>query len=220
MSPRDVIAFIASILVSSFKGVGLGPLPKHSKSAKSVPMRNLTATLCLTFAVILGSAGMSESADFQEGLTLYKSGVYATTLREWKSIEKQRGVIFIGGASAIEIDSKKIIENCWAISRKKLDTGITSKMIRGAGDVIDCLEGAIVENMIALVGVKRRDEIKKRVDEFSTAISNLHYPINNERKDCVPNCGSLYTVSSMGVIAGFLEEMLKNVVIARNEYQL
>ena len=93
-------------------------------------------------------------------------------------------------------------------------------MIRGAGDVIDCLEGAIVENMIALVGVKRRDEIKKRVDEFSTAISNLHYPINNERKDCVPNCGSLYTVSSMGVIAGFLEEMLKNVVIARNENQL
>ena len=163
---------------------------------------------------------MSASADFQEGLMLYKSGDYATTLREWKSIEKQRSVIFIGGASAIEIDSKKIIENCWAISRKKLDTGITSKMIRGAGEVIDCLEGAIVENMIALVGVKRRDEIKKRVDEFSTAISNLHYPINNERKDCVPNCGTLYTVSSMGVIAGFLEEMLKNVVIARNENRL
>jgi len=61
-------------------------------------------------------------------------------------------------------------------------------MIRGAGDVIDCLEGAIVENMIALVGVKRKDEIKNWVDEFSSAVSNLNYPINNERKDCVPNC--------------------------------
>ena len=74
--------------------------------------------------------------------------------------------------------------------------------------------------MIALVGVKRREEIKKRVDEFSSAVSNLHYPINNERKNCVPNCGTLYTVSSMGVIAEFLEVMLKYVVIARKENRL
>jgi len=93
-------------------------------------------------------------------------------------------------------------------------------MIRGAGDVIDCLEGAIVENMIALVGVKRKDEIKNWVDEFSSAVSNLNYPINNERKDCVPNCGALHTVASMGVIVEFLEEMLKNVVIARNENRI
>ena len=39
-------------------------------------------------------------------------------------------------------------------------------MIRGAGDVIDCLEGAIVENMIALFGVKRRDEIKSGLTSF------------------------------------------------------
>jgi len=183
-------------------------------------MKRLTATLCLILIIFIGSAVVSDSSDFQEGLTLYKRCDYATTLCEWKSIEKQRSVIFIGGASVTEIDSKKIIENCWAISREKLDTGITSKMIRGAGDVIDCLEGAIVENMIALVGVKRRDEIKKRVDEFSSAVSNLHYPINNERKDCFPNCGTLYTVSSMGVIAEFLEEMLKYVVIVRKENRL
>ena len=33
----------------------MGPLPTHSKSLKIIPMRKLTATLCLTFAVLLGS---------------------------------------------------------------------------------------------------------------------------------------------------------------------
>jgi len=45
-------------------------------------MRNLTATICLTIALLLGSAGVSWSADFQKGLTAYKSGDYATALQE------------------------------------------------------------------------------------------------------------------------------------------
>ena len=48
----------------------------------SIPMRKLSATLCLTLAVLLGSAGMSASADFQKGSAVYKSGDYATALRE------------------------------------------------------------------------------------------------------------------------------------------
>jgi hypothetical protein len=52
-------------------------------------MRNLTATICLTLAVLLGSAGMSWSADSQKGLTAYDSGDYATALREWKPLAKQ-----------------------------------------------------------------------------------------------------------------------------------
>jgi TPR repeat protein len=47
-------------------------------------MWKLTSTLCLTLAVLLGSAGMSWSADFQKGLTAAQSGDYATALREWK----------------------------------------------------------------------------------------------------------------------------------------
>jgi TPR repeat protein len=49
-------------------------------------MRKLTATLCLTIAVLLGSAGVSESADFQKGLTAAQSGDFATALREWKPL--------------------------------------------------------------------------------------------------------------------------------------
>ena len=52
-------------------------------------MRKLTATLCLTLAVLLGSAGVSASADFQKGLTAYESGDYATALREWTPLAQQ-----------------------------------------------------------------------------------------------------------------------------------
>jgi len=52
-------------------------------------MRTLTATLCLTIAVLLGSAGVSWSADLQKGLTAYQNGDYATALREWTPLAEQ-----------------------------------------------------------------------------------------------------------------------------------
>jgi TPR repeat protein len=52
-------------------------------------MRNLTATICLTIAVLLGSAGMGWSADYQKGQTAYDSSDYATALREWTPLAKQ-----------------------------------------------------------------------------------------------------------------------------------
>ena len=52
-------------------------------------MRNLTAILCLTIAVLLGSAGISWSADFQKGLAAYDSGDYATALREFEPLAEQ-----------------------------------------------------------------------------------------------------------------------------------
>ena len=55
-------------------------------------MRKLTATLCLTLTILIESAGMSSSADFQKGLTAYKSGDFATALREWQSLAEQGNV--------------------------------------------------------------------------------------------------------------------------------
>ena len=43
-------------------------------------MRNLTATLCLTIALLFGCAEVCKSADFQKGLTTYKSGDYLNVL--------------------------------------------------------------------------------------------------------------------------------------------
>ena len=52
-------------------------------------MRNLTVILCLTLAVLLGSAGEGWSADFQKGLDAYNKRDYATALREWKPLAEQ-----------------------------------------------------------------------------------------------------------------------------------
>jgi hypothetical protein len=52
-------------------------------------MKTLLTTLCLTIAVLLGSVGVSFSADFQKGLTAYDSGDYATALREWTPLAEQ-----------------------------------------------------------------------------------------------------------------------------------
>ena len=52
-------------------------------------MKRLLPILCLTLAVLLGSAGVSESADFQKGFDAYKRGDYATALREWTPFAEQ-----------------------------------------------------------------------------------------------------------------------------------
>jgi uncharacterized protein len=52
-------------------------------------MRKLTAILCLTLAVLLGSAGTSWSADFQKGLDAYNKQDYATALREWTPLAEK-----------------------------------------------------------------------------------------------------------------------------------
>ena len=52
-------------------------------------MKRLTATLCLTITLLLGSVGVSVSADLQKGATAYQSGDYATALREWTPLAEQ-----------------------------------------------------------------------------------------------------------------------------------
>jgi TPR repeat protein len=52
-------------------------------------MKLKLTNICLTLAVLLGSAGVSVSADFQKSFTAYKSGDYVTALREWKLFAEQ-----------------------------------------------------------------------------------------------------------------------------------
>ncbi len=52
-------------------------------------MENLTAAICLTLTVLLGSTSVCWSADFQKGLAAYESGDYATALREWTPLADQ-----------------------------------------------------------------------------------------------------------------------------------
>jgi hypothetical protein len=52
-------------------------------------MKRLTATICLTLTVLLGSAGLSWGADFQKGMDAAQRGDFATALREWKPLAEQ-----------------------------------------------------------------------------------------------------------------------------------
>ena len=65
------------------------PLPIFPNSAKLIFMRNLTAIIHITLVLLLGSAGMSWSADLQKGFAAAKRGDFATALREWKPLAKQ-----------------------------------------------------------------------------------------------------------------------------------
>ena len=52
-------------------------------------MRKLTATLCLTIAVLLGSMGMSASADFRNREQEYKNKNYDTAARLCRPFAEQ-----------------------------------------------------------------------------------------------------------------------------------
>ena len=52
-------------------------------------MKNLTLTIYLTLAVLLGSVGTSWGADFNKGVAAYKSGDFATALREWRPLARR-----------------------------------------------------------------------------------------------------------------------------------
>ena len=67
----------------------LGQIDSFQILEQNLLMKNLTATICLTLAVLVGSTGVSWSADFQKGFEASKSGDYATALREWSPLAKQ-----------------------------------------------------------------------------------------------------------------------------------
>ena len=88
-------------------------------------MKNLTATLCLTIAVLLGSARMSASADFQKGVAAAKNGDYLTALREWTPLAEQGhasaqynlGVMYDKGQGVTQDDKTAI--KWWKLAAKQ-----------------------------------------------------------------------------------------------------
>ena len=85
-------------------------------------MRNLTTTICLTIAVLLGSVGVSWSGDFLKGYTAYQSGDYATALREWTPLAKQGNAGAQSSLGGMYAEGQGVIEDnvyahmCWNIA--------------------------------------------------------------------------------------------------------
>ena len=99
-------------------------------------MRNLSATLCLTIALLLGSVGVSASADFQKGTAAYNSGDYATALRIWKPLAKQGNAYaqyWLGWMYAmgegVSYNNKTAVK-WYRLAAKQGDTSAQSKFIR------------------------------------------------------------------------------------------
>ena len=90
-------------------------------------MRKLTATICLTLTILLGSMGVSASADFQKGLAAYQSGDYATALRNWKPFAEQENANAQSNIGAMYYDGKGVPR---ASFRRVLMLQLTSKTIK------------------------------------------------------------------------------------------
>jgi TPR repeat protein len=79
-------------------------------------MKNLTLTICLTLAVLLGSTGTSWGADFQKGFAAAQSGDFATALREWRPLAEQGhadaqynlGVMYDEGRGVLQDDKTAV----------------------------------------------------------------------------------------------------------------
>ena len=127
-------------------------------------MRRLPAILCLTLAVLLGSAGVGWSADFQKGLDAVKRGDYATALREWEPLAEQ------GNASA------------------QLNLGVMYGMGRGVirDDVYAHMWGNIAASNGNEDGGKLRDAVAKEMTstDISTAQNLARECVHKNYKGC------------------------------------
>ena len=74
---------------------------------------------CLTLIIFIGSVGVSESADFQEGMWAYTAKDYATALREFKPLAEQghpdaqyyMGVMYAFGKGVLK---DQVFAHMWA----------------------------------------------------------------------------------------------------------
>ena len=69
------------------------------------------ATICLTLAMLLGSAGMSWSADFKKGLAAAKSGDFSTSLREWTPLAEQGNATMQSLVGSMYAEGKGVQQN-------------------------------------------------------------------------------------------------------------
>ena len=127
-------------------------------------LRNLTAILCLTLAVVFGSAGVSWSADLQKGFTAYQSGDYATAIREFQPLAEQ------GDASA--------------------QGNLGAMYAFGAGVLKDYIYAHMWENIAATngneLGAKLRDTFEKKMTpaDISAAQKLARECVRKKYKGC------------------------------------
>ena len=140
-------------------------------------MKKLTTTICLTIAVLLGSAGMSESAEFQKGLAAAQSGDYATARRIWTPLAEQGhstaaynlGTMYIFGHGVSPDDKIALKWHSLAAEHGHLPAMTSLGWKYATGGVVkkDRVRAHMWWNIAAASGyknaVKARDKIEKKM---------------------------------------------------------
>ena len=81
-------------------------------------MKSSLSAICLTLVLSLGTISAAWSADFQKGVAAYKSGDYATALREWTPLAEQGdagaqfliGTMYSEGGIGVPQDDKTAVK--------------------------------------------------------------------------------------------------------------
>jgi TPR repeat protein len=140
-------------------------------------MRNLTATLCLTLAVLLGSVGISWSADYQKGVAAYIAGDYETVHREWVILAQQGHAKSQSSLAVLYDDGKGVLQNYkTAVKWYRLaaeqgvinaQTNLCTQYYQGQGVIQDHIYAHMWCNIAASrgdkVALKNRDIVAKRM---------------------------------------------------------
>ena len=146
-------------------------------------MRNLTLTLCLTVAVLLGSAKASYIDDYTKGLNAAQSGDFSTALREWTTLAEQGdssaqfnlGVMYEHGRGVPKDD--KTAEKWYRLAAKQGDAKAQINLgimyIDGRGVIKDVVYAHMWVNIGASNGAAYaggiRDFIEKRMTSAQIA---------------------------------------------------
>ncbi len=120
------------------------------------------------------------------------------------------------------IDAKKLIKDCWAISKEKRDSGTTSEMRYGTAETVGCLQNVVREQAKILFDPKYLKELNldKRLNELADAIQKIYWKINNEHRGCDLSCGTMYQLFHLTAHADILEKIIYDMVKKRNDYQI
>jgi len=98
---------------------------------------------------------------------------------------------------------------CETASKPRWDSGTTAQMLQASFDYQDCLTGIIQRILDAYYPPDNHDFIK-RVKEIASKIRPLYWDIYCLREEV---CGSMYNVASTGDQFGFIEDVLKTMVL-------
>ena len=123
-------------------------------------MKRLLVPFCLTLIIFIGSAGVSASADFQKGLTAYKSKDYATALRELKPLAEQghpQAQYYVGAMYAFGngVQKDHVFAHMWA------DIALKNGNQRGK-TIISIVEKEMTRSQIEIAQDLARECIRKK----------------------------------------------------------